>query len=536
MKYKANETERAFLRKYPQEPEFKARIFSNRISSSPRPVSIISGIVATIVGRKRFIDSLFPKIPGANLFYRFLVGNMALIALSPTSLPPQKSYQFDSNKDDFTKEIFDLIVVGSGPGGAIAALRSAEIGKKVLVIEAGYSYEAGSVEHHSLSQTEYQFKDSGLSFIYGTKPVIYAEGRTLGGGSEVNSGLYHRLEGFHRDNILKTFGVSESEWSEIELLVEAELSVQTSPIPFEPNHGLILGARHMGLIAREIPRWRTYEPEEKHQSMQSTYLIKALHKGVKFQTGERVFGISNEERIEVISRTSDGLIKKYKSKEVVLACGAIQTPSLLNSSGILKCNFPLNFHPMLRAVASQDVSINHGDLFPSWQAWTQDLKFKYGYSVSTYPYLAATLKSMGETRDFSKEELSTMAAYFGSFAIEDSKVNLLRLRNRLIPVVFWGRKDQHSIHHVSESLKQILRRGNAKEIWPISGSSAITTVHLFGSLPISRFNGIDNRGRLITDKRIRISDSSLMPQAPWGNPQGPIMVMCELLSRKNQDG
>jgi hypothetical protein len=533
MSKKRQALELAFLRKYPDESRDKAERFRNRVYQSPHLIFHICEWTARLMGRNDLLDSLVLKIPGLSLFFKFLLGNMSLVANSPLSTQPQSSQVFSSPEYDFTGEVFDLIVIGSGPGGAIAALRAAENGKKVLILEAGSSYVPSSIQHHSLDQTELQFKNSGLSFIYGLTPVIYAEGRTLGGGSEVNSGLYHRLEGQHRVDVLKSLEVSDSEWTDLELLVESELSVQTNPKSIEPNHGLILGARQSNLITREIPRWRIYEPEEQHQGMQQTYLKKALDKGVSFKTGEKVIRLNRTDYLEVFSAKDHLSIKKYRSRELVLSCGTIETPSLLNSSGFLDRNLPLNFHPMIRAVASQDMSINEGDLFPSWQAWTKDLKYKYGYSVSTYPYLSATLKSFGELEEFSVESLSTMAAYFASFALEDSRARLTRFRNRLVPNIVWGKKDRESIDHVSETLRQVLERGKASRVWPQVGRSAVTTVHLFGSLPIHGCSLIDNRGRLLREPRIRISDGSLFPRAPWGNPQGPIMVMCELMSKRN---
>jgi 3-oxosteroid 1-dehydrogenase len=38
------------------------------------------------------------------------------------------------------KEIYDVIVVGSGAAGAMAALRAAELGLRVLIIEKAHKY------------------------------------------------------------------------------------------------------------------------------------------------------------------------------------------------------------------------------------------------------------------------------------------------------------------------------------------------------------------------------------------------------------
>jgi choline dehydrogenase-like flavoprotein len=474
------------------------------------------------------VDKFFSAVPILKLIVSFLSGNAQLILKSPehSSVVPREE---DNPNSDL---VYDLIVVGSGPGGSIAALRGAEAGKQVLIIESGYSFTESTIEHHSLFQTIKQFKNGGLNFVWGVKPVLFAEGMTLGGGSEVNSGLYHRLEGKRRKQILAAVGASEEEWGELEKLVEEELSVQVAPEGVKPDHGLVLGADLQGLIAKEIPRWRKYEPIEQHQGMQVTYLKKARALGAKITVNTLVEKLrSKSEYIEVftVNQLGGGILK---AREVVLAAGTLETPRILNRSRLSGKSFPLNLHPMLRAVGAQDKEINDGDLFPSWQAWDSDLRYKYGYSVSTYPYLSATLMSLGEKREFSENELAHMAAYFASFALEDSSIKLKRFGKRLLPTIRFGRSDKKSMKEVSEHLIELLKTGEATEVWPKKGISPVTTVHLFGSVPVGKSPLIDNVARLQQDFRIRISDGSLMPHAPWGNPQGPIMVLCELMAKR----
>jgi hypothetical protein len=340
----------------------------------------------------------------------------------------------------------------------------------------------------------------------------------------------------HRTKILNSVGATEEEWVRLEELVERELSVQKAPISIEPELGLIAGAKRMGLVYEEIPRWRTYEPTEQHQGMQETYLNKAQQIGVQVLTCAPVRKIlPKTDHIEIqINGTNSN--RQIKTREVVVAAGTIETPMLLNRSRISKRRFELNFHPMIRFVSAQSSDINDGDLFPSWQAWTSDYEAKYGYSVSTYPYLAATLTSLGQRGNLDVNDYKRMAAYFASFALHDSHAYLRRFGKKLIPTIGWGTRDKEKIKHVSSQLAELLKEGEAVEIWPKQGISPITTVHLFGSIPLGRSPLVDDCGRLKKEPRIRISDGSLMPHAPWGNPQGPIMVLCELMSERCLNG
>jgi hypothetical protein len=531
MKRKSATLSKLYLRKVGLIADKDSSYFAERIGQAPKLIFLGSVILGNILERNRIIDKIISRLPITGQFVNFLYGNIALVQLSKGNA---NSQMFDSESEEFSTESdFDIIVIGSGPGGSIAALRSLQKGARVLMIESGRCIKPGLVEHHSLVQTKWQFKNAGLNFIWGLKPVLFAEGETLGGGSEVNSGLYHRLQGTHRENILRSLQVGENEWAELEKLVESELSIQLDPESVEPDHGLVLGARRLGLEAEEVPRWRKYIPSIEHQSMQITYLHQARNLGLKVMSNTQAIRLLlTKERVEVIAKSATQNEVRLFAKEVVLAAGALGTPQILNNSKISNKSFKLNFHPMLRGVGQQTSVINHGDLFPSWQVWTDDLRLKYGYSVSTFPYLAATLQSMGERSNYNEVELSRMAAYFGSFTIKDSRVVLAKLGSLLVPIISWGKIDKRTMYEVKAGLKALLIAGGATKTWPRNNSSAVTTVHLFGSIPIGNQDLVDSFGKLKCDSRIRISDASLMPHAPWGNPQGPIMVMCELLAKR----
>ena len=84
---------------------------------------------------------------------------------------------------------FDVVIVGSGFGGSIPALRLAQANKKVLVLEQGRVY------------TEQDFKQSwDLKYLSNLLSIttsddyatFFRSGMVLGGGSVVFSGLMNR--------------------------------------------------------------------------------------------------------------------------------------------------------------------------------------------------------------------------------------------------------------------------------------------------------------------------------------------------------
>src|SRR5215469_8842663 len=63
-------------------------------------------------------------------------------------------------------ETFDLVVIGSGPGGYVAAIRAAQLGMKVAVVEkrptfGGTCLNVGCIPSKALLQSSHLFEEAG---------------------------------------------------------------------------------------------------------------------------------------------------------------------------------------------------------------------------------------------------------------------------------------------------------------------------------------------------------------------------------------
>src|SRR5688500_9014927 len=87
----------------------------------------------------------------------------------------------------------EVLVIGSGAGGATTAAALAGAGRSVLVVEEGPWVDPDAIEPFTLEEMVVKYRHHGSSAALGTPPVAYAEGRCVGGSTEVNSGLWHRL-------------------------------------------------------------------------------------------------------------------------------------------------------------------------------------------------------------------------------------------------------------------------------------------------------------------------------------------------------
>ena len=99
---------------------------------------------------------------------------------------------------------YDVLVVGSGFGGSVAALRLTEKGYRVGVMEAGRRFADDELPKTSWHATRYLWapwaRCFGIMRITLLRDVLIASGTGVGGGSLVYANtLYEPLDAFYRD-------------------------------------------------------------------------------------------------------------------------------------------------------------------------------------------------------------------------------------------------------------------------------------------------------------------------------------------------
>ena len=99
---------------------------------------------------------------------------------------------------------YDVIVIGSGFGGSVTALRLSEKGYRVAVIEAGARFEDEDFAKTSFDVKKFLFRPEigcyGIQRIDAVRDSLILAGAGVGGGSLVYANtLYEPLEAFYRD-------------------------------------------------------------------------------------------------------------------------------------------------------------------------------------------------------------------------------------------------------------------------------------------------------------------------------------------------
>ena len=178
---------------------------------------------------------------------------------------------------------FKYIIVGSGPGGSTVLKTLIDLGiSDIAVIEEGNKSKNTVMGTYEELIEKYRY--GGADIIFSKPNIAYAEGKTVGGGSEVNSGLYHRIpeDVLSQWNSERGINIDQNELLEHYEFIENWLKVETSDeIPSLISKKLIESTENSDLNYEEIPRWKPlksifYELKEELNLIENTKVIKII--------------------------------------------------------------------------------------------------------------------------------------------------------------------------------------------------------------------------------------------------------------------
>jgi len=473
-----------------------------------------------------------------------------------------------SHVESSGRERAEIVVIGSGPGGATTAHLLAEHGREVLLLEEGRDLPLESCPSFGIEEMAQKYRAGGLNPMLGNAKVAFVEGCTVGGGSEINSGLYHRTPPELLERWRKEYHLRDS--SESDLLphfqyCEQALDVGTGPGPAPlASRKLAEGARNCGWSALEVPRWYRYDgsigPDGcalgTRQSMTRTFVPRAR------QAGARLVAETRVERFErsgsgwrVVARVQ-GRPVEIHAEHVFVCGGATQTPLLLRRSGITKnVGNSLAIHPTVKAVAVFEEEVNHEQLGVAVHQVKQFApRMSFGCSISSLPYLGLALGDYAGQDGEIKSRWRHMAIYYGMITgPHTGKVRpVLGLPDPLIRYRL-STEDLRDLATALRRLSRMLLAAGARIVYPcIAGARPITaedqlstipgtlppdrsnlmTIHLFSSCPMGEDQArcaTNSMGQIHGVKNLYVNDASLIPTAPGVNPQGTVMA----LARRN---
>ena len=275
----------------------------------------------------------------------------------------------------------DVVIVGSGAGGATMAAELAEAGVDVVVIEEGGYHPTESFSADSMRALRTLYRDGGGGMAVGRPSVLFAEGRCVGGSTVVNGGMSWRtpervLERWSAAGVL---GLREREMEAWFAKAEARHSVGLQDPETIGRDSELMRAGAVAKGWAVVPNRRGQLhcagtnnclngcPTGAKRSMLVTSVPRALALGARLYADCRV------DRVTRTGRTVTGLTGHFvrpggrpgprltvRARTVVVAGGAIQTPLLLARSGLgsgpLGRNLSLHPNTTVTAFFDEDVT------------------------------------------------------------------------------------------------------------------------------------------------------------------------------------
>jgi choline dehydrogenase-like flavoprotein len=454
-----------------------------------------------------------------------------------------------------------VLVVGSGAGGATTAALLAEAGCDVLIVEEGPWVDQDSVTPFSLEQMDQQYRSGGVTVALGLPSIAYTEGRCAGGGTEVNSGLYFRppddvIERWRTD--YRIDDLAHDDLAAIADEVEVALSVATVPgSPTPASEMLRRGAAALGWRHSEIPRWMAYPPggdavTGKRQSMPRTYLPRAFAAGARMVAGCRVDRLTRSGRSATGAEVTfaDGTHGTISADHVFVCGGAIQTPALLQRSGLRShIGGNLAVHPTVKLSARFADEINVPDDVPVHQVkeFAPDLSF--GGSASHAGLVALALSDHWSSFNQAVQEWRRISIYYAAITSEGrGRVQAVPgLRDPLVTYRLTAR-DRALLRSGLGRLALLMLEAGAEEVYPAfrgapivrdrsdlatmqasfaASKASVMTVHLCSTVPLGEDRdrcGADSWGKVHGTDNVHVNDASLLPTAPGVNPQATVMA------------
>jgi hypothetical protein len=151
----------------------------------------------------------------------------------------------------------DVVIVGSGCGGAVAAKTLAEAGLKVIVVDKGYYWSPLRLPMSELEGSAHLFDNGGMMLSEGATVTI-AAGSTWGGGGTVNWSASLQTQGYVRHEWSQKFGLKYFTSAEFQRDLDAvcsRMGVGTSAIQHNKTNEILLeGARKLGWSAKTVPQ------------------------------------------------------------------------------------------------------------------------------------------------------------------------------------------------------------------------------------------------------------------------------------------
>ncbi len=473
----------------------------------------------------------------------------------------------------------DVVVIGSGAGGMTAAAELAEAGFDVVVVEEGGYRETGDFTAEPSQMVSSLYRDGGATMALGNPPILYQEGRTVGGSTVINGGMSWRtpervLEDWHRRSGVDRIRMRDMEpyFDRVERRIH--VSHQDEESIGRDSELLRLGAERKGWDVIPNLRGQLHCPGSNNcafgcptgakQSALVSYLPRALHFGARVISGLRVTRILRdgkravgiEGKVAGPRRARRAQKLEIRADLVILAAGATQSPALLTRSGFRapsrQLGRNLSLHPNAKVVAVYDEDVRGWEgVHQAYQVREFEDEGLLFAAINLPPgVLAMSVPRYGaELGELLQDYARTLVA---GVLVEDTSVGRLLTGPGGWPLATYqlGDRDAHQIVRGVRLLCDLLLESGARRILPPfegvgeirdradldaldprripKSAMEVVTVHLMGTARMGKDRSeavCDSFGWVYDSDRLMICDASLFPSPIGVNPAETVQAL-----------
>jgi glycine/D-amino acid oxidase-like deaminating enzyme len=490
---------------------------------------------------------------------------------------------------DGARDDADVVVVGTGAGGAVMAYELAEAGLSVILVEEGTTYAREDFDgKRLLDRLDSAYRDNGLTFTTGNVTISLPMGKAVGGTTVVNSGTCFRAPDWILEKWTRDLGVRDTDAATMApYFAQVEEILNVTPVPDEVlgNNGAVLrdGAAALGWKGGPIPRnirgchgsgqCAFGCPRDAKQSMQLSYLPMAVRRGARIYSRCRVDRVRTDgvRATGVSARILDahGAVQgtlEIRARAVVVAAGAVYTPLLLAQSGLggssRQLGRNLRIHPGAGALALFD-----RDLF-AWkgtmQSYAVDQRLESDGIIleATMPppgisYSAGALPFVGEQLVRHVAEYPRMAAV--GMMVSDHGSGRVFRRPDGRPLMYYnmGADETYRMAQAVVMAGELYFAAGATEYYPVvhgfpvvhsveelrrldprkvrARDLKLSAYHPMGTARMGedpRQAVVDSYGKSFACEGLYVCDASLLPSSTAVNPQLTIMATAHRIGRR----
>ncbi|NUQ73495.1 MAG: GMC family oxidoreductase [Polyangiaceae bacterium] len=478
----------------------------------------------------------------------------------------------------------DLCVIGSGPGGAMAAMVAAEKGLSVVLLEAGeFLTPADMVQREEVMFPLLYWEGGGRTTK--DRGIHIHQGRGVGGSSLHNLNLCKRIPSEVLARWRETRGLSTlppATWDELYREVEALLAVSEVPRSMWNRHNLALeaGARALGWAGAGLSHNRTGCIGSGYCEVGCSYDAKnnaakvLIPRAVK--AGAEVLTRCQAIRVEhkggrvrgVVAAALDAATRKaigevfIEAGRVCVAASATGTAAILIRSEIPdpsgETGNTLRIHPAVVAAGEFDEPIYAWRGIPQTFECTEHLEFDRddghrSWIVTAFAHPVGT-STLIPGHGASHRALMERYAHLGAFTamLHDHTAGRVRPDGDFgVSIEYWpDEADRRELAHGLWACARLLVAGGARRIIIPSrpprfynanesiedlrefsielGALDLTAVHPMGTVPMGddpKRSAVDSEGKHHHMEGLWVADGSLFPTSIGGPPQLSIYAL-----------